>query len=222
MAFRFLDGRDGDVSEDALSRYPVLIAGEEATGEPELARVFEDPKEFRAWAESSKVGDRVESVYRTLEEEVLPQQKDEKWIEQMHTLALKRKGADMAAFAKLAGAESVRDEEVVRRAIIERTPLTPATFDPLFLWDRRIEVEPPQGAPQDSRTQTMFIPTGWWPYLGWVGWDNRARSARVFGVNVLCDGSWFGGRAIWLIGFNMLINLDRLGFDGMATSVISH
>ena len=68
----------------------------------------------------------------------------------------------------------------------------------------------------------MFIPTGWWPYLGWVGWDNRARSARVFGVNVLCDGSWFGGRAIWLIGFNMLINLDRLGFDRMATSVISH
>ena len=36
--------RDGDVSDDVLARYPVLIAGEEATGEPELARVFEDPK----------------------------------------------------------------------------------------------------------------------------------------------------------------------------------
>jgi hypothetical protein len=64
---------------------------------------------------------------------------------------------------------------------VNRTPLTPQIFDPMFLWDRRIEVEPPQGAPQDSRTSTMFIPR-----------------------------SWFGGRQAWLIGFNMLLNLDHL------------
>lgn len=221
MAFKFLDGRDGDVSDDAVAKYPVLVAGEEATGEPELARVFEDVKSFRGWAEGTAIGERVEAVYRTLEEEVLPQRRDEQWVEQMQSYALERKAADMEAFAKLAGVD-VRDEEVARRAMIDRTPLTPGTFDPMFLWDRRIEVEPPQGGPQHGSTQTMFIPTGWWPYLGWAGWDNRARSARVFGVNILCDGAWFGGRWVWLIGFNMLVNLDRLFFDRMTTSVISH
>ena len=220
MAFKFLDG-DRDVDGDRIARYPVLIAGEEATGDPELARVFTDVKSFRAWAEGTPVGERVEDVYRTLEQDVLPHRGDEKWVEQMQTYALERKAADMEAFAKMLGVD-VRDEEVVRRAMTERTALTPATFDPMFLWDRRIEREPPQGGPEDPRTAMMFIPTGWWPYLGWAGWDNRARSARVFGVNILCDGAWFGGRWVWLIGFNMLINLDRLFFDRMATSVISH
>ena len=221
MALKFLDGRDGDVNEDAIARYPVLVVGEEATGDPELARAFEDVRSFRRWAEGSPIGERVESVYRTLEEEVLPHRRDEKWVQQMQSYALERKAADMGAFAKMLGVD-VRDEEVVRRAMTERTPLTPATFDPMFLWDRRIEREPPQGGPEDPRTATMFIPTGWWPYLGWAGWDNKARSARVFGVNILCDGAWFGGRWLWLIGINMLVNLDRVFFDRMTTSVISH
>ena len=69
---------------------------------------------------------------------MLPHRRDEKWVQQMQSYALERKAADMGAFAKMLGVD-VRDEEVVRRAMTERTPLTPATFDPMFLWDRRIE-----------------------------------------------------------------------------------
>jgi len=43
----------------------------------------------------------------------------------------------------------------------------------------------------------------------------------VFGLNVLCDGNWFGGRQAWLIGFNMLLNLDHLSFDRLTSSVIA-
>jgi hypothetical protein len=220
MAFRFLDGKDGDVSDDAAAKAQVLVVGDEATGDPEVARAFSDVKLFRSWAETSPIAERVDAVYRTLEQEVLPQRASEKWIEQMQTLALKRKQDDIAALAELARVD-IRDEELAKLTMIERTPLTPVTFDPIILWDRRIEVEPPTGAPQDSRTSTMFIPPGWWPWLGWVGWDNRASSARVFALNILCDGAWFGGRWLWLIGFNMLLNLDRVFFDRMATSVIS-
>ena len=133
-------------------------------------------RSFRRWAEGSPIGERVESVYRTLEEEVLPHRRARSGLQQMQSYALERKAADMEAFAKMLGVD-VRDEEVVRRAMTERTTLTPATFDPMFLWDRRIEVEPPQGGPVNPQTQTMFIPTGWWPYLGWAGWITRAAPA---------------------------------------------
>jgi hypothetical protein len=215
-----LDGRDGDVPEDAAAKARVLVVGEQATGDAELGRAFRDPKSFRAWADTSPIAEQVDGVFKTLEEQVLPQRGNEDWVGKVQGLALERKQADMAALAELAGVD-IRDEELVKLAMLDRTPLTPQTFDPVFLWDRRIEVEPPQGGPQDSRTSLMFIPPGWWPFLGWVGWDNRARSVRVFGLNILCDGAWFGGRWLWLIGFNMLLNLDRVFFDRMATSVIS-
>lgn len=220
MPFTFLNSRDGEVSEDELARYSVIVAGDEATGDPDLVRVFQENREFRRWAENSPIGERVNSVFQILEKEVMPQQANEPWIEKMHRLAMKRKISDFRAFAQLVGAD-VRDEEVIKLAMLERTPLTPSIFDPILLWDRRIEVEPPQGAPQDSRTQTLPIPSGWWPALGWIGWDNRPRSARVFGVNVLCENNWFGGRWAWLVGINMLINLDRLAFDRITSSVIS-
>jgi len=57
--------------------------------------------------------------------------------------------------------------------------------------------------------------------LGWVGWDNRARSVRAFGVTVLYDGAWFGGRQAWLSGFNMLMKLDHLLFDRITSSIVT-
>jgi hypothetical protein len=220
VAYRYLNARDGDVPADGIAEYPVIVVGGDATGDPDLVRVFRQNKEFRRWAAGSPIAETVETVFTTLEKQVLPERATEQWVEKMQTLAMKRKIADLKAFAKLVGGD-VRDEEVVRLAMVDRTPLTPRAFDPMFLWDRRIEVEPPQGAPQDARTSTLPIPSGWWPWLGWVGWDNRPRSARVFGVNVLCENGWFGGRWAWLIGLNMLLNLDRIAFDRMASSVIS-
>lgn len=220
MAYSFQDIRGSAVVGDQLARYQVVVAGEDATGDPDLVRVFDDAKAFQKWAGGSPIAEKVATYQQTLQKQVLAERKNEKWVEQMQVLAIKKKQSNVQAFAKLVG-ENVRSEAVVNHAMVNRTPLTPQIFDPMFLWDRRIEVEPPQGAPQDSRTSTMFIPSGWWPYLGWFGWDNRARSARVFGVNVLCDGSWFGGRQAWLIGFNMLLNLDHLAFDRITSSIAS-
>ena len=220
MPYKFLTGRDSDVSADNVARYSVIVAGAEATGDPDLVRLFEDNREFRRWAEASSIGKRVDSVFQTLEKEVMPQQRNQEWVEKMQRLGMKRKISDFQAFAKLVGAD-VRDEKVINLAVVEKTPLTPSIFDPMLLWDRRIEFEPPQGAPQDSRTSTLPVPSGWWPVLGWFGWDNRPRSARVFGLNVLYENNWFGGRTAWLVGFNMLLNLYHLGFDQTASSVIS-
>jgi len=56
----------------------------------------------------------------------------------------------------------------------------------------------------------------------WVGWNDRARSVRIFGLNVLCENVWFGGRWAWLIGFNWLMNLSHLLFDRVTSSVIAY
>ncbi len=116
----------------------------------------------------------------------------------------------------------LNDEEVIHLAIIDRTPLTPSVFDPIQLWDRRIEFEPPQGGPVHPSTNFLPVGSGYWPVLGWAGWDNRTRTARVFGLNVLCEHNWFGGRSAWLFGINMLLNLDRIAFDRITSSLHSH
>lgn len=206
---------------DSVPEYGVVVVGEEATGEPELVRLFEDQAQFRKWASTTKVGERVDQVLTTLEKEVLPQQRNEAQIEAMQSLALRRARSNFRAFAKMLGLDP-NDEELIRLAMVERTPLTPSIFDPILLWDRRIEFEPPQGGPIDPRTSMLPVGSGWWPVLGWAGWDNRASSARVFGLNVLCEHNWFGGRAAWLFGFNMLLNLYHLGFDRITSSVSSH
>ncbi len=221
MTYRFLDNREKEVSSEKLAGYSRIVVGAEATGEEEVVRVFVEDRDFRRWADGSPIGARVAAVYQTLENDMPRQQKENaEWVQQMQTLAMKRKAADFKAFAKLVGAP-VNSDEVIKRAMIDRTALTPLSFDPILLWDRRIEHEPPQGGPVDARTRMMPIPTGWWPFLGWVGWDNVPRSARVFGLNFLCENPWFGGRWLCLVGFNMLLNLDRVGFDHITSSVIS-
>src|SRR5262245_59860241 len=95
VAFRFLDGEGRDVPDDVAAKSPVLLVGDEATGDPEVALAFRDVKTFRAWAETSPIAERVDDVYRTLREQVLPQKANEAWIEKMHTLALTRKQDDV-------------------------------------------------------------------------------------------------------------------------------
>ena len=113
---------------------------------------------FRRRSTGSPIGAKVASYPETLQKQVLTERKNEKFVQQMQVLAIRRKQSTVRGFANLLG-EDVRSEAVVNHAMINRTPLTPQAFDPVFLWDRRIEVEPPQGAPQDPRTSTMFIPT---------------------------------------------------------------
>jgi hypothetical protein len=197
------------------------VVGEEATGEPGVVQLFSAQEQFRKWASRTSVGEQVDRVLTTLEKEVLPQQANEAEIERMQTLALRRTRSNFRAFAKMLELEP-NDENVIRLAMVDRTPLTPSIFDPIQLWDRRIEFEPPQGGPVDPRTAMLPVGSGWWPVLGWAGWDNRASSARVFGLNILCEHNWFGGRAAWLFGFNMLLNLYHLGFDRKVSSISSH
>ena len=220
MTYSYVDYRGNQREADATADSPFLVVGEEATGEADLVRLFADEKQFRRWADRSPIAERVARLNDTLVREVMPRQVDEPWIEQMQRLGIKQTRANFRAFAAMLDLRQ-GDEEVIRRAMIDKTPLTPAIFDPILLYDRRIEVEPPSGGPVDPRTQLLPVMSGFWPVLGWGGWDNRARSARVFGLNVLCDGNWFGGRQAWLIGFNMLLNLDHLSFDRLTSSVIA-
>ncbi|MBN1206726.1 MAG: hypothetical protein JXB05_17720 [Myxococcaceae bacterium] len=221
MKFSYVDQRGGTRKQEDLASFEVVIVGQEATDDAELVRVFTDQRQFRRWAKGSPVAERVDRVFATLKRDVLPQRANEPWIQQMQTLALKRARDTFRAFANLRNLKP-NDEEVIRLAMIERTPLTPSIFDPILLWDRRIEREPPQGGPEDPRTSFLPVGSGYWPVLGWAGWDNRARSARVFGLNILHEHNWFGGRSAWLFGLNMLLNLEHLAFDRITSSVISH
>jgi hypothetical protein len=217
MPYTFVDYR-GEVKQDEVGTFATVVVGEKATGDPDVVRVFADDTEFRKWSETAPVAEQVDKVLRERERDVLPLRADESFIERMQQMALKRTKASFKAFADLLERD-VRDEEVIRQAMTERTALTPSIFDPMLLYDRRIEVEPPQGSPVDPRTQLLPVPSGWWPSLSWVGWDNRPRSARVFGLNVLSENDWFGGRSAWLFGFNMLLNLDHLAFDRITSSI---
>ncbi|QSQ25918.1 hypothetical protein JY651_13720 [Pyxidicoccus parkwayensis] len=221
MAFKYVDRRGAMRKQEDLANFEVVLVGQEATGAPDVVRVFTDQRQFRRWAKDSRVTERVDQVFATLKRDVLPERENEPWVQQMQTLALKRTRETFRAFAALRGLKP-NDEEVIRLAVLERTPLTPSLFDPILLWDRRIEVEPPQGAPQDPRTNSLPVGSGYWPVLGWAGWDDRARSARVFGLNILHEHNWFGGRSAWLFGLNMLLNLEHLAFDRLTSSIISH
>jgi hypothetical protein len=212
---------DQPVAPDEATKYPTMVAGPEFTGELEVVRVFQSNDDFSKWAERTAHGDKVHEILRLLRIEVLPERKNEAWIEQMQRLALNRARENFAEFAKLLN-RSPFDEEVIRKAMVERTPLTPKMFDPIFLYDREIEHEPPAGPPEDPLTSSFIVPSGWWPDLGFVGWNDRARSVRLFGVNVLCEHNWFGGRWCWLSGFNGFINLNHLGFDQITSSVIAN
>jgi len=201
-------------------KYPTIVAGADMTGDPEVIQVFQSNDDFAQWADRTKYGEDVRKILDLLHDAVLPQRKNETWIQQMQQFALERTYTNLKDFAKATGHSSI-DEEVILKIMGEHTPLTPKMLDPVFLYDREIEREPPTGPPEDSRTQLFIVPSGWWPDLGWVGWNDRARSVRVFGLNVLCENTWFGGRWTWLFGFNGLFNLRYLGFDLITSSVIS-
>jgi len=218
-AFTYLKG-DQTITRESAQAYSVIVAGNDILGEPNLARVFESNDAFSEWADRGPYGEKVREIIRIVRNEVPKERRNEEFIRKIQTLALKQQNAAFRGFADVLGKDP-RDGEVIRRAVINRTPLTPKLFDPVLLYDRLIEHEPPQGAPEDPRTSMLPVPSGFWPYLGWVGWNDRARSVRIFGVNVLCENAWFGGRWGWLIGFNGLFNLNHILFDRVASSAIA-
>jgi hypothetical protein len=215
----YLDN-DNKIDSRTAIKFPVLAAGTELTGEPEVIRVFQSNTDFSKWADRTSHGEQVREVLRVVNDEVPKEQENAAWVKQIQQLALKSTNANFRAFAKLLGRDP-RDEEVIRLSMVERTPLTPKIFDPALLYDRIIEHEPPTGAPEDSRTNLLPVPSGFWPDLGWVGWNDRAMSGRFFGLTMLCQNTWFGGRSAWLAGLNTLLNLRWLGFEKITSSIIA-
>jgi len=211
---------DRRLTVDDLTSFQVVVAGEELTRDPGVIRVFADNTQFAKWIGDTEQGARVRGILDVVKRGVPRARRDEAWIEEIQRLAFKTARSTLQGFAKTLERD-VKDEEVIRLAMVERGPLTPKVFDPMLLYDRRIEREPPTGAPEDPRTSWLPVWSGFWPDLGWPGWNDRARSARVFGLNILCENTWFGGRWAWLIGFNMLLNLYHLNFEAKASSVIS-
>ncbi len=219
MAVTYL-AQGNEITAREARNFSIVVAGADATGDQDLVLAFPDDQEFRRWADTTEQAEHVARVLETLENEVLPQRFDEQWIEQMQRLALARGREGFEAFAGLLDLDP-RDDEVIRLAMIDRTPLTPSVFDPVLLYDRLIERLPPTSSPVDPRTAWFPIPSGFWPDLSWCGWDNRARSVRVFGMTVLFKNLWFTGRSAWLFGFNGLFNLDTLYADRTTSSIIS-
>jgi hypothetical protein len=217
--FTYLQGNKKLTPRQAMM-FPVIAAGQDLTGEPEVIRVFESNADFSKWADRTPHGERVQEILRIVRDKVLPEQGNAVWVEQVQRLAFQHAEGNFRDFAKLLGRSPI-DEEVIRLAMVDRTPLTPKVFDPALLYDQTIEREPPMGAPENSQTNMLPVWSGFWPDLGWAGWNDRARSGRIFGLNILCQNTWFGGRWAWLMGFNMLLNLRHLGFDRITSSVIA-
>jgi hypothetical protein len=214
----YLNG-DQKITREAALKFPTIVYGPDILGDPGHVRVFESNDAFSTWASSGKFGEQVRQVLQTVRDDVPKERANEALIQQLQEFALTEQDKSFRAFAKMIGKDA-RDEEVIQRSMIKRTPLTPKVFDPVLLYDRLIEREPPTSSPEDPRTNLLVVPSGFWPNLGWAGWNDRARSVRIFGVNVLCENSWFGGRWGWLIGFNGLLNLWHIGFDRNASSAI--
>ncbi|MBC7771945.1 MAG: hypothetical protein H7210_05585 [Pyrinomonadaceae bacterium] len=210
-----------EIEPTEAMKFQVIVAGSEITGKEDVILVFHTNEEFSKMAAQTRYGDQVQGTLQLIREKVLPERKRAALIQRMHRLALQHKEASFREFAELLDKDP-KDEEVIRMAMLDRTPLTPNLFDPMLLYDRAIEREPPTTSPQDPRTAWLPIPSGFWPDLGWVGWNDRAQSVRFFGMNILCQHKWFGGRWAWLFGFNGLLNLSHLGFARITSSVISY
>ena len=58
---------------------------------------------------------------------------------------------------------------------------------------------------------------GWWPYC----FNDKASSAVAWGLNVLCEHSWYRGRRLYLVGFVRFPDLSVFDFNDKASSFIA-
>lgn len=58
----------------------------------------------------------------------------------------------------------------------------------------------------------------WWPYK----FNDRVSSAKVWGINVLFEHTWYRGKRLWLIGYPYaeFSNFKHFGFNDVASSII--
>jgi hypothetical protein len=139
----------------------------------------------------------------------------------LQQLAVERVRSGLEGFMKALGSDRLTDE-IEQRAMAGRSPLEPPVFDPVIFYDRPFETSPPKEAPKGAAS--LPLPGGFFPVLGWFGWDNRARCARVLGGAWLFENDWFGGRFAYIEGLGIndtgLIPFYDLGFDRIASSAI--
>jgi hypothetical protein len=67
------------------------------------------------------------------------------------------------------------------------------------------------------RGSTRFF-TVTMPNFKWVCFNDKGSSAVAWGVNVLFQHSWYGGRRLYLIGFARFPDLKVFDFNDMASS----
>ena len=170
---------------------------------------------FRRRSTGSPIGAKVASYPETLQKQVLTERKNEKFVQQMQVLAIRRKQSTVRGFANLLG-EDVRSEAVVNHAMINRTPLTPQAFDPVFLWDRRIESSRRTVRRRiRGRARCSSRRAGGRSRLGRLGQPRPQRS------RLRRDGSLRRGLVRRPVGFNMLMKLDHLLFDRITSSIVT-
>jgi hypothetical protein len=206
----------GVISPEAAREYPILVRSTGTLHGPALITCHADRNSLNEWALSCAEGAAIRQTLAVLDSVKSARESQSIELERIQKAIVDHTRLGMERFAEALEPGCSRDE-VETRSMSARSHLEPSIFDPILFYDKPFETSPPTGAPENS--STLPLPTGSWPSLGWFGWDNRPRSARVFGGAWLFENDWFGGRSAYIMGYNGLIPLAPLFFDQTVSSV---
>jgi hypothetical protein len=188
FVFRGEPLRSGKLPEGEL----ILVAGAEEN--KDIVHVFADSAEFMEWAQKAR---QAEVLIRATRE--------------MNEAAIRR--------------------DAPRGLPPRNVPREPTPKDP-----PREPVAPfiGYGAPELGEAEREMGGVGWiyagqsysgisrpmapYPNLSWLNINNNVESAWVVGFAILCDGTWYSGAKVYLLGIGIQ-NLGVFGFNNRASSV---
>ena len=184
------------ISAEDASAFPVLASGPDLTP-PNTTIAFSSMESFARWGRTTKYAESIQETLLQISK-VQERERDKASVERIQArqkLIVERYAQDLLELAKHMELE-VGSMELFEAASSKADPLQLPIFDPVGLSDTT-----------DPWKWTIpfrdWLPLGggWWPDLGWFGWNDRAVSGRVSGLAAFCEHTWFRGRWLWLAGF---------------------
>lgn len=197
-----------ELSQREANEHPIQAAGYDERN-PNVVQVYRDQDSFLQWAKASEYADRIMHVLQETERAKRFEEEDniEALMRQrMHTVRLTEDLLDFADLMDL----GVGTEEFIHRAIDRNNGLGEPILASSVIYRH-----------SDYGGSWKAIVAGVpYPDFRWIGFNDRASSAYVGGVLLLCQKTWYKGKQLWLLGFPIMgyPNFSKFGFNDIASS----
>jgi hypothetical protein len=187
---------------------PILFHGNSAF--LKFVHVFENSTELKNWAADTKMEGQVNTILEKMAEAKKLKGEDHEWAKKKLTEKANRIAEDLKELSKRSGLP-IGSEKLFRLATMDAPLIEGAVFDPALLF-------------MDINFTGHFF--AMWnglivPDFTWFGVNDRISAVHVWGLLVLCEHSWLGGRNLWLGGADWRVaDLSKYGFNDRASSGI--